>query len=553
MKRRIPPVSPLSKRGEERKDGLQVKETAKQYGTPSIAEPSQHSSHPPFNEEGKEGARAAERKKDIVAAGDTAPPSLWLALHLPALPLEVFTRAEGTQRPLAVSDIQARHPSILVASPSARRQGVLPGMPIGAAQALATELQLLARAPEREQAALEGLAAWSLQFTSLVSLVPPDTLLLEIGGSLGLFGGPRALLQSVREGVLHLGYRARLAAAPTPLGALWLARAGEGPQITDQARLRSALSGLPLNALRLEPGVEDSLHGMGLRSLGELLRLPRDGLSRRFGTALLHSLDQALGHHPDPRLPYVPAPRFSSRLALPAEVHDTHALLFGMRRLLEELAGTLRAHDAGVQHMTWSLHHAEGKATTVTLGLVAPNRNPGHLFALLRERMERVCLRAPVREIALSTDALLALEARASDLFGDAPQQASRDWQTVIERLRARLGPEAVTGLRLISEHRPERSWRSCSPGEHHPAVHFPQRPLWLLQRPLALQSVDGRPRLGGNRLLLGEPERIESGWWDGADAARDYFVARSPDGNRLWVYRERRGEPRWFLHGIFA
>jgi protein ImuB len=478
---------------------------------------------------------------------------LWLALHLPVLPLEVFTRAEDKQRPLAVSDIQARRPAILVANAGARRQGVLSGMPIGAAQALTTELQVLARAPEREQTALEGLAAWLLQFTSLVSLTPPDALLLEIGGSLNLFGGPRTLLQRVREGVLHLGYRARLAAAPTPLGALWLARAGEGPQITDQARLRSALSGLPLNALRLETAVEDSLHGMGLRSLGELLRLPRDGLSRRFGTALVRSLDQALGRYPDPRLPYVPPPRFSSRLALPAEVDDTHALLFGMRRLLEELAGTLRARDAGVQHMTWSLLHTEGKATAVTLGLVAPNRNPGHLFALLRERMERVSLRAPVREIALRADTLLPLEARASDLFGDDPQQASQDWQTVIERLRARLGQEVVTGLRLVSEHRPERSWRNCSPGEHHPAVHFPQRPLWLLQRPLALKSVDGRPRLGGSRLLLGEPERIESGWWDGADTARDYFVARSPDGNRLWVYRERRGEHRWFLHGIFG
>jgi protein ImuB len=426
-------------------------------------------------------------------------------------------------------------------------------MPVGAAQALTADLQLLPREPEREQAALETLAAWALQFTSLVSLAPPDTLLLEIGGSLRLFGGPRALLQRVREGVLHLGYRPCLAAAPTPLGALWLACAGEGPQITDAGRLRGALSGLPLDVLRLEPNMEGSLRGMGLRSLGELLRLPRDGLSRRFGTALLRSLDQALGRHPDPRAPYTPPPRFSAQLALPSEVGDTPALLFGMRRLLEELAGSLRARDAGVQTMTWSLRHADEPPTIMTLGLVRTAREPGHLLALLRERLERVRLRAPVREIALRADELLPLDARPTDLFGDTPEQTSQDWQSLIERLRARLGPRAVTGLCPVPEHRPERSWQDCPPGEQHPAPCFPPRPLWLLPQPLALKVKDGQPRLGRNRLLLGEPERIESGWWDGADAARDYFVARGPGGSRLWVYRECRGARRWFLHGIFG
>ena len=59
------------------------------------------------------------------------------------------------------------------------------------------------------------------------------------------------------------------------------------------------------------------------------------------------------------------------------------------------------------------------------------------------------------------------------------------------------------------------------------------------------------------DRLVLEEgPECIESGWWDGHDVARDYYIARNAQGARLWVFRKRRettAGARWFLHGWFA
>jgi hypothetical protein len=40
---------------------------------------------------------------------------------------------------------------------------------------------------------------------------------------------------------------------------------------------------------------------------------------------------------------------------------------------------------------------------------------------------------------------------------------------------------------------------------------------------------------------LRSGPERIESGWWDGGDVVRDYYVVGTRAGVRLWIYRERR------------
>ena len=77
-------------------------------------------------------------------------------------------------------------------------------------------------------------------------------------------------------------------------------------------------------------------------------------------------------------------------------------------------------------------------------------------------------------------------------------------------------------------------------------------RPIWLLAQPQPLaQLFEAQPWV-----LRDGPERIESGWWDGADMRRDYFVADTPDGATAWIYRDHRygiDDGEWFLHGLFA
>jgi protein ImuB len=139
----------------------------------------------------------------------------------------------------------------------------------------------------------------------------------------------------------------------------------------------------------------------------------------------------------------------------------------------------------------------------------------------------------------------------------------------LVEQLRARLGVEAVHGLERVPEHRPERAWRIAEPAlpemtreatRETPKLVAPhvitvpsRRPLWLLGAPQLLESPRGRPQQDGPLELSAGPERIESGWWDGDDARRDYYVAKDRHGSRLWIYRECDGARRWFLHGIFG
>ena len=474
---------------------------------------------------------------------------LWLALHFHDLALQVF--ASSSEAPFAVGS-PGQRPAILAANGTALALGVRPGMAVSAARALAPELILQPRNPRREAEALDGIATWALQFTPDLSLAPPEAVLLEIGGCLKLFGGLERLLERVRAGLIDLGLAAVPAVAPTPTGAQLLARAALELSLEDTATLHRHLAALSLDCLDQPRDVLAGLAHLGLRTLGDCMALPRAGLARRFGPALLDELDRAWGHKADPRPLFTLPEHFAARLELTAPVAEVEALLFGVKRLVTALCGWLAARNAGVRRLTLALAHERRVATPIPLALTTPQRDGVHLLALLRERLARQDLSAGVIGLELRADDTAQLVPLNFSLFGDRDRIRS-DCLNLVERLQARLGPEAVSGLALYPEHRPELAWRESTPGSGPGTATFPLRPAWLLARPRSLGGHIDAPWLAGPMTILAGPERIESGWWDGAPVRRDYYQARAASGACYWIYLELDNPPRWFLHGLFA
>jgi protein ImuB len=481
----------------------------------------------------------------------------WLAIHLPDLPLAVFTRAEATPMPFAIGQ-KGRIERILSANAAALAQGVRPGLGVAAARALCPSLQVRPRNPRAERDALERLAAWCQRFTSHVSLTPPQDLLLDIAASLRLFGGPERLLAQVADGLLGLGYAHRLALAPTPLGALVIATwspdlpSERAAPIADLRTLRGRLAPLPLQALGLDARTLDDLTRMGLRQISDLLRLPRRGLTARLGREQMGRLERLLGESPDPRPRFEPPARYHGRLELPAEIEQVEALIFPCRRLLDELEGILRGHQGGTDRLDWRLAHPGMQETRLMLGSAHPLHEANRWLELLRERLGRLVLPAPVREIRLHVLSIRTLHPEDMSLFPQDHTPTQRPDPALLDRLRARLGRRAIRGIAAVADHRPEHAWRWCEPGESGEGIPRPERPLWLLARPQALSVREGRPWLDGPLTLDRERERIEIGWWDDDEVRRDYFVATTSSGERLWIYREIDADQGWFLHGLF-
>jgi protein ImuB len=473
---------------------------------------------------------------------------MWIAVRFPLLPLEIFLRGSSAPEPFAVEE---RH-AILACGEEAAVRGVCAGMASSAALALVPGLRIAARDPAAEAEALAGMAAWAGQFTPRVAIEPPATLLLEVSGSLKLFRGLEALAGALRWSAAETGWSPVVAAAPSARAAAWLAAAGHEKLVTETAAVEAALAPLPVGILGCAKGELETLDGIGVATLGELRALPRDGVARRFRPALLDDVDRALGLAPDPREFFQPPARFRAAMELPAEVAHADALLFAARRLLLQLAGFLAARSGGVQRFVLRLAHRDRAATAVEVGLTAPARDAERFTLLLRERLSALQLREPVRAIALEADDVAPLAGEEPQLLFEAGKPPGR-WERLVERLRARLGAEAVHGIAVRAEHRPEHATVLADPGAERLHAYFGERPFWLLSHPKRLQEIGGVPRHEGPLELLAGPERIESGWWDGNDEARDYFIARARSESLLWIYRDRRGEGGWYLHGVFA
>lgn len=453
--------------------------------------------------------------------------------------------------------------------------------------------------PARPGATLKKLAARAQRFTPRVSLVPPDGLLLEVKGSLHLFDGIEGLLRSFHSDCRMLAVESATALAPTPLAALVAARVGEPFVVTNKAQLVGRLTAMPLAPLRWPEEVVQRLARMGVRTIGQALRLPRAGFARRFGPEHLAEMDRLTGRHADLRHHFQPRERFRRRRELTYEMESNETILAALAPMLADLGRFLEARQVGITELECRLRHRHTPPSVCVLRLAAPQANVARLTELLGERLNALVLPEPVRSCELRSGLPVLRELSSNPLWqpGEYGGAAAGSESTqLVERLRARLGHEAVYGLQIQQGHRPERAWCMCEPlrmgaatsretkapalrGAGGPGAHdgagalaIPgilaagqratsaavpwgafRRPLWLLQAPQQLEELDGIPCRRGTLRFFGDVERIETGWWDGGEIGRDYYTAFDIYGVQLWIFRERAEPHRWFLHGVFG
>lgn len=410
-------------------------------------------------------------------------------------------------------------------------------------------------------ASLEKLATRAQRFTPRVSLVPPDGLLLEVKGSLHLFNGLEGLLGSVRSDCRMLGIESTFALAPTPLAAQVAARVGEPFVVTNKAQLTGRLTAMPLAPLRWPADVVQRLARMGVRTIGQALRLPRAGFARRFGPEHLAELDRLTGRNADLRHHFQPRERFRRRRELTYEMENNETILAALAPMLADLGRFLEARQVGITELECRLRHRHAPPSVCVLRLAAPQANVARLTELLGERLNALVLPEPVRSCELRSGLPVLRELSSNPLWQPGEHggaAAGSESSQLVERLRARLGHEAVYGLQVLQGHRPERAWSMCEPllpSARRPAVPWSafRRPLWLLPTPQQLEELDGVPRRRGTLRFFGDVERIETGWWDGGEIGRDYYTVFDIYGVQLWIFRERADPHRWFLHGVFG
>lgn len=447
-------------------------------------------------------------------------------------------------------------------------EGIMPGMAVADVRAIFPSVDVFPDEPASAENLLEKLAEWCIRYTPIVAVDPPDGMILDISGCAHLWGGEGLYLQSITNHLGEGGYDVRAAIADTIGTARAVAHYGQNGSIVEPGRQAEALLPLPPVALRPDTATLERMEKLGFRQIGQLLRIPRSNLRRRFGDALLTRLGQALGTEPEILHPVQPIPVYREQLPCMEPIRTATGIGIALRRLLEALCQRLSNEKKGMRRGVFKGYRIDGETVQVSIGAGRASRNAAHLFRLFE-------LKIPEIEPALGIE-LFVLEATLVEDV-DETQEAlwvmgNRDQTAVSELLDAiagKIGMKAIHRYLPQEHHWPENSFKEAHSPDEQPQTQWRTnrpRPLHLLPEPEPIDVMVALPdypplhfRYRGTifRITRADgPERIEQEWWLRTGPPRDYYRVEDTNGVRYWLFRlglygDR--EPRWFLHGFFA
>ena len=572
---------------------------------------------------------SAVRASAVAKAGDRQYATRILCVWLPNWPIQrlVVQRPELRRQQVLLFRRDSRRGNLVnAASPLARQAGCRVGMPL-------SEAKSLLRRPQTEQTfffehdlkqdvqAIEQLCQSLDGFSPTVGLEliddrdfkqgkRPAAILLDVTGLAHLFGDENHLAYRLMKHLESDGYLGRVAIANT-VGAAWAAahflasryfREHQQPLVID-ADDSETLHDLPVEALRLDETVVDTLYQLGIRRLSQLLKLSRNDLAMRFGNAIHRRIDQLHGAIDEPVTAFERPAEFNATQLLEYPTRHRETIEVIVARLVKQLCRDLRSQQQGALQWRVRLLCTTGPIE-FTVSLFQPSTAVEEIMPLVEMQLETVFqsgagwqsngmgqwtqkqkkprrVRFEVNEVLVSVVSHVLLVQQQRDLFDDSPRLGRQALSHLINRLAGRLGSENVVYPTLQSGAQPEYSYRlkplvdanrkrrrrvaSAKDSSHRLA-----RPIRLC-RPMLVQATfeeEGETATGVRDLhrppvaieIAGRvyqvvdawgPERIETGWWRGPTVCRDYWRIVTDGGQHFWVYRNLRCG-RWWLHGNF-
>ncbi len=473
--------------------------------------------------------------------------TLWLCLSLQKLAVDVV--ASGASTPVVVTENNSSRVLIHTASESAEQLGIANGQTLSSALALVKDLVVCQRDEKKEQFALSKLAQFAYRhFSSAVSLDYSNSLLVEVGRSRQLWQRLETIKAVLDEFLLAEGLSATYAWAPTARAAYWLACGGYSQPVLSKASLAQVVFDVELHHI-VTPAQLKTFHHSGIKTVGDVLRLPRDGLARRGGRLLLLQLDEAMGRRAEVVKRWYPLPYFLEDFDLSLPSSELSLLRPIVESLCQSLSHYLQQRQVMTRRVQIRFLHKRESASVMTLGFNRVVSKPKDFLRLFDAQSAQFKLKKEVLVVELCCRQFQVMD-RESDDFFDSQVDGKESWAQLEELFHARLGEDYFQPLVNSRDHRPEYAMAAsaCATNEKNSLT----RPLWMLAKAQRLNEIHQAPYWHGQLHLEDSFERIEQGWWQGDDIRRDYFVATTDAGAKVWVYRDLR-QGQWFLHGVFG
>ncbi len=496
----------------------------------------------------------------------------FVAIWFPYLITDWFTLRQPQLRemPFVVSAPSHGRMVIVAANALAEQQGIHPGMAVADARAIITSLRVLDDKPGFANKLLRRIAEWCIRFSPIISVDSPDGLIIDATGCSHLWGGDCYYLTAITQRFKSHGYAVRAGIADT-IGCAWaVTRFGQQPFLVESEKQLEALIPLPSAALRLDMETVELLNKLGLCQVGQFISMPRPALRRRFGTAFIKQLDQALGHVEELVEPVELTEPYQERLPCLEPIVTATGIEIALNRLLETLCIRLQQEEKGLRSAILKGYRADGKTEKMEIGTNRPTSNVHHLFKLFEDKIAMI---EPGPGIEL-----FVLE--APKVEGHAPMQ-KKLWKStgglddiglseLLDRLATKLGPHTIHRYLPDEHYWPERSVKLATSLDEKVTI------AWKVERPRPIQLLKIPERIGVtapipdyppmnfrykgklHKVIKADgPERIEQEWWILEGEHRDYYAVEDEEGQRYWLFRSGHytgdKSQQWFIHGFFA
>lgn len=496
----------------------------------------------------------------------------FVSIWFPHLATDWFTLKQPHLRnlPLVLSAPSGGRAIITAVNPVAARGGIARGMAVADARALLPALVVLDHRQGLTEQLLQRIAEWCIRFTPAAAVDLPAGLILDVSGCTHLWGGDVPYLEEITRRLKDRGYSATGAMADT-IGLAWgAARFSTSNAVIAPGGVAAALGSLPVAALRIERGIVDRLHKLGLRQIEPLLSMPRSALRRRFGNDVVQRLAQALGEEEESIVPVQPPQPFSERLPCPEPIVTLAGIEIALQRLLEAVCSRLREEGKGLRVAIFRGYRVDGRAQGVQVGTARASHNIAHLFYLFRIKLSTI-------EPALGIELFLLEAQQVEDhspvqslIWEGTGGLADSGLSELLDRLAGRMGEDAIRRFLPDEHYWPERSLKPAASLDEEATTEWNSdrpRPLQLLPVPQRIDVTAPVPdyppmlfRYNGKvhttRKADG-PERIEQEWWIEDGEHRDYYAVEDEEGGRYWLFRLGHYDAAktygWYLHGFFA
>jgi protein ImuB len=486
---------------------------------------------------------------------------------VPCFAAAAFERGEPglVDRPLAIVRGAPPVTRVVEASLAAREHRITPGMTETEARTRCPLLTVRAWSEERVESARHALLEAALTVSPRVEDGGPGIAHLDVAGLGRLVGDARAIADRLVRQTSAVGLPARVGVAQSRTAARLAAQAGPRVTVVAPGGEREFLAAIPLAALELAPALADTFGRWGIRTLGELARLPRRSLADRLGPAGLRAHDLAVGLDRDPFRVHVPEPYWEEMLGLEWEIVELDALAVVIERVLVHLTARLAVVHVSADAVDVELTLASGATHQRAIALAYPTRDVRLILTLIRLDLQAHPPPAAVVGVTLRARPAVARPTPGGLWQPSAP--AHRDLAALLTRLTALVGVGNLGAPALIDSHHPDaftlrpftgsvavESAREPEGGESDPRMMLrrAEPPIAVSVetgdgRPLWMEHDDRRARV----LASAGPWRISGEWWDTRAWARDEWDVLLSD-SRLCRLAHDRLANHWHLVGVY-